>query len=68
MWSVKRISGTNRWEIYRNDYRKGEVTVDDEGFNGTIDLTKYDNTFRDVAAIESLIAHEIAAEQLLMST
>lgn len=67
MWTIKRLQGFKRkWAIIRNDTFKGHVEVSDEGeFSGTLDLSKHDNTFRDVTYIQSLVFRDIMEEELL---
>jgi hypothetical protein len=67
MWQIKKLQGFNRkWAIIRNGVLKGHVEVDENGqFNGTLDLSKYDNTFRDVDYIKSLVFRELMEQDLL---
>lgn len=70
MWTISRLQGyTHKWAVSRNGMLKGYVEVNEDGqFRGNLDLSKHDNTFRDVEYIQMLVHQELTEEELLMSS
>lgn len=67
MWTISRLQGyKHKWAVSRNGMLKGHVEVDEYGdFHGKLDLSKYDDTFKDVNYIQKLVFKELADEDLL---